>query len=610
MLWLKRALLSLLLLLLLVMIAGYFILQTQWAAQQLSQIINRYTRYSLTIGGIEHSWRNPTQWNIKQVDYHLPYSQLTANNIAFSFGLKHGSWRRPWQLTKVIISDGQLTIDGQHLADFALLTPITSQVLQFKNMAVRYQDKQASFYATNVDAGITPWQQQSPLTANKQFQLSAQTVNYQGLQAENLLVEGKQQAQGWQITNLGATVNQGQLTAQLSKTNGQGWHIQKLMVNNLHWQTTHRLTPLIARLKQLPIAQIEKANLLNLQLQGANWAADNLNVNLSQWQQLASAPLGYTGELTLNTATFRHNSQSWDNLSLQASLLAQGIAFPAFSGKWQNGIIQATGNWQAATQALTLSQLSATGISYNLPSDSWHYWQQRLPSWLQQLSIAHFSGSNLSLANPQSAFPWQFNSVNAQGQGLQIVQQQQLGLWQGQIDVNANQATINQIDLQQPSFTLSGDTQRIRLQPFSALQQQGLLKGALTVQQQVGYPFHLLLAGQNSHYQLLPQWGWSASVDPQAVGDFHLNLQGLLDTASVANSLNGQLTLNNNQGETQQQLQAGQLINSAIKNSPAANNHQTEQPAARANTAKTVKVPAPQTTLPKKTAESRSACTG
>ncbi|MCL7707843.1 AsmA family protein, partial [Enterobacter kobei] len=78
---------------------------------------------------------------------------------------------------------------------------------------------------------------------------------------------------------------------------------------------------------------------------------------------------------------------------VNADLSAQGVALRQFSSRWEGGMVRTSGVWQRASNALTLDELALAGLEYTLPADWKKRWQEKLPAWLQTVTVKKLSGS-------------------------------------------------------------------------------------------------------------------------------------------------------------------------------------------------------------------------
>lgn len=78
-----KLLLTLIALLLLMSVAAYFVLQSQWGARQISAWVNNHTRYRITLGGVHHDIRRPRALQLTDFSLARRAAQRTARSSRY-----------------------------------------------------------------------------------------------------------------------------------------------------------------------------------------------------------------------------------------------------------------------------------------------------------------------------------------------------------------------------------------------------------------------------------------------------------------------------------------------------------------------------------------------
>lgn len=146
--------------------------------------------------------------------------------------------------------------------------------------------------------------------------------------------------------------------------------------------------------------------------------------------------------------------------------------------------------------------------------------------------------------------------LNGTGSELMLAKQGQWGVWSGQSEWKANEATFNRQDIRAPWLRLSADNQQIAVSDLKMLIDNGPLIANATLSQQPSRQFTLNLQGQAVPLKALSHWGWPVTADGK--GDLTLSAQGNLQAATpLRPTVNGTLTLSTATGKTVQSMHNG-----------------------------------------------------
>ena len=160
--------------------------QTRWAAGRLSARISDNSEYRLSIGKITHSWSQPDQIALEDVQLarNGQPQALVANRVDLGLSLRQIT--EPRYFHSVTLRDGTLNVQPQ-----AAALPVQADVLQLSNMALQSNDSKWQLNAQQVTAGITPRRAGRPSVGdNNQFQFSAGSMTLNGIPASKVLVQG------------------------------------------------------------------------------------------------------------------------------------------------------------------------------------------------------------------------------------------------------------------------------------------------------------------------------------------------------------------------------------------------------------------------------------
>jgi len=517
---------KLLLTLLLIVVLLYVVGQTRWAAGQLSDWISDNGEYRLSIGKISHSWRQPGQISLEDV-------QLTRNNQpqalaakTVDLGLSLRQLTEPRYFHSVTLRDGTLNIQQQ-----AAALPLQAEVLQLSNMALQSSDESWQINAQKVNAGITPWQPKAGhvLGENNQFQFSAGSMTLNGIPASQVLVQGELKQNQLLLSNFGADLAQGDLTGVASRATDGSWQVERLRLSGVRMQTPLTLEQFMQRFTQLPPITLKHFDLIDARLEGKEWAFNDLDLSLQNVSFKQGDWSSQDGSLNFNASDMINGGFHLIDPIMTMRLSPAGIAIQQFTTRWEGGLLRTSGNWLRATKRLQLDEVAMAALEYTLPINWRELWLKPLPSWLAEVYVNKLTTNRNLIIDINPDFPFQITALDGYGSNLLLAREHQWGIWSGALNLNGSEATFNKIDVRRPSLALTADAGQIDVTELSAFMPQGLLEAKVRVDQLPGKPFQLSLNGRSVPVNTLQQWGWQP-VPLTGDGNLQLQLKGLLNS--------------------------------------------------------------------------------
>lgn len=551
-----KVLLTLLLLLIFSMVSCYFLLQTSWAAGWIGRWISDNSSYRLSLKKIEHAWARPWQLSFNDVALTTRDKKTVLNAQHVVIDLK---WRQfihlrhfsIGQLNRVLLKNGTLTFDN------ALpVLPFQADSLQLNNMTLITHVGQWQIAGQQVNAGFKPWQPQigHPLGENSQFQLSANSLNINGIPAERIFVQGEIQNKVLTLSNFGASVAKGEMTGSASRSDDGSWKINQLQLSNIGLQTTQTVDEVWQKLIQLPLLTITHFDLINARLEGHNWLLSDLDLTLKNIKLNQGNWQSDNGELTLNAADIIRGDMHLVDPVMTLALSTNKVTINQFSTRWQDGLITGQGSWQLNNHRLQLDDLTIASLVYNLPTDWQQRWQQTLPHWLSEIYISKLMVNRNLLMDTSPDFPFQITSLDGFGTDLLLAQNHQWGIWAGKLKLNASDATFNKTDMRHLALEFTANNQHIDLHDLSAFTKDGLLEAKANIGQTPDRLFSLDLTGRSVELNILQNWGWP-TLAQQGIGELKLKLNGSLAAGiPLKSAVRGSLQVEDRQGKHSYQL--------------------------------------------------------
>ena len=554
--FLGKVLFTLLILILLVIIAGYILLQMRWGAGWVSRQLSDASGLQVQINQIEHDFSHPDHLILHDVTLSSDQQShlLVAQRV--DLGLALTQFSDPTHFASILLSQGSLTPGNTH--DLSL----QADKLQLSQMSVSSTQNGQNIQATQVNGGIIPWQpaKTEQPTYKAMFRASAGSLVVNGIPAANALIEGQVENQQWNITRFGMDVARGSVTARAKRDADGLWDIANLRLNNIRLQSDKTAHDFLQPLSSLPDMQLGRVDITDARLEGDNWAVTDLDLVLKNIRLQQGNWQSDDGSLEMNASSLIQGSLKLNDPIISLNLSSQGIALTRFSSRWEKGLLRTQGYWDRHEKALILDEVVIAGLEYTLPPD-WHeLWMAPLPNWLNSVTVKKLSASRNLLIDINPEFPFQITSLEGSGSDLLLAKNQQWGMWSGNLDLNAMNATFNRVDLRHPSLTLSADNHQLHATEFSAFNGNGILEGTATASQNADRQVTFQLQGRQTDSRLLPHWGWSWLTALQGNSNFQLNGQiSLQQGLPLKSSLSAMLNLTTDSAAIQQKIMNGEM---------------------------------------------------
>ncbi|WP_213193605.1 AsmA family protein [Klebsiella aerogenes] len=561
--FLGKLILWLLIALLVVIVAAYFALQTRWGARQASSWLSESTGWKIAFDKMAHDFSSPLHLQLQNVTFGRDGKPPTLVARTVDIGFSTRQFSDPLHADEIVLSDGTL-----NLSPASASMPFAADRLQLRDMAFNSPDSEWNLSAQRVTGGVMPWQPEAGdvLGRKAQIQMSAGSMNINGIEASNVLIQGAMDNGEVTLNTLGADIARGTLTGNAKRLADGSWLVDNLRLNEIRLQSAKPLNEFLAPLTSVPSLQIGRLDVTDARLQGPGWAVTDLDLNLRNLTLSHNGWQSDDGTLSMNASEFIYGSLNFLDPIVNAELSPQGIALRQFSSRWEGGMVRTSGNWLRAGNALVLDDAVFAGLEYTLPSNWKQLWMEPMPGWLQSLTLKKFSASRNLIIDIDPAFPWQITALDGYGGELQLVKDGQWGVWNGSATLNAAAATFNRIDVRRPSLKLNANASTVNISELSAFTERGILQATAAVSQLPQRQVNLSLNGRGVPLNILQAWGWPA-LPISGDGNFQLTANGSVQAnAPLKPSVNGQLSATN-----MDKQQAAQVMrNGEVSNAPAA----------------------------------------
>lgn len=550
-----RLLLYVLIACLVVIFGFYFLLQTRWGADHISNWVSENSGYHLTFDVMDHRFSAPSHLLLENVTFGRDGQPATLVAKTVDIGLSIRQLTAPLHVDTILLQDGTLNISVQ-TAPF----PFEADRLQLRNMALNSPGSEWRLSAQRVNGGVMPWRPEAGrVLGNKaQIQLSAGSLTLNDVPATNVLIEGSIDHNQVMLNTVGADMARGALTGVARRNADGSWVVENLRLNDIRLQSDKSLSEFFAPLTTVPSLQIGRLEVTDSSLQGPDWAVTDLDLSLRNLTLRKEDWQSQEGKLSMNASEFIYGSLHLLDPILNAEFSPQGVALRQFTTRWEGGMVRTSGAWLRESKALILDDTAIAGLEYTLPENWKQLWMKPLPDWLNSLTLKKFSASRNLVIDIDPAFPWQITALDGYGTNLELVQHHQWGVWSGNATLNAAAATFNRVDVRRPSLSLTANASTVNISDLSAFTGKGILEATASVSQLPQRQTQISLNGRGVPMDVLQQWGWPA-LPIAGDGNIQLTASGNIQAdAPLKPTVNGQLhAVNAQKQQITQTMQAG-----------------------------------------------------
>ncbi|EEG3734541.1 AsmA family protein [Salmonella enterica subsp. enterica serovar Muenchen] len=550
-----RLLLYVLIACLVVIFGFYFLLQTRWGADHVSNWVSENSGYHLTFDVMDHRFSAPSHLLLENVTFGRDGQPATLVAKTVDIGLSIRQLTAPLHVDTILLQDGTLNISVQ-TAPF----PFEADRLQLRNMALNSPGSEWRLSAQRVNGGVMPWRPEAGrVLGNKaQIQLSAGSLTLNDVPATNVLIEGSIDHNQVMLNTVGADMARGALTGVARRNADGSWVVENLRLNDIRLQSDKSLSEFFAPLTTVPSLQIGRLEVTDSSLQGPDWAVTDLDLSLRNLTLRKEDWQSREGKLSMNASEFIYGSLHLLDPILNAEFSPQGVALRQFTTRWEGGMVRTSGAWLRESKALILDDTAIAGLEYTLPENWKQLWMKPLPDWLNSLTLKKFSASRNLVIDIDPAFPWQITALDGYGANLELVQHHQWGVWSGNATLNAAAATFNRVDVRRPSLSLTANASTVNISDLSAFTGKGILEATASVSQLPQRQTQISLNGRGVPMDVPQQWGWPA-LPIAGDGNIQLTASGNIQAdAPLKPTVNGQLhAVNAQKQQITQTMQAG-----------------------------------------------------
>lgn len=547
----------LLIALLVVILAFYFLLQTRWGAREVSAWLSENTDYQIAFDAMDHRFSSPSHILLKNVTFGRDGKPATLVAKAVDIGLSSRQITDPSHVDTILLEDGTLNLSPSNAP-----LPFAADRLQLRNMALNSPETGWELSAQRVNGSIAPWMPEAGNVMGKKthLQMNAGSLTLNGIATTNAAFEGDIDDGTVTLTRLGADIARGTLSGNARRNTDGSWIVENLRLNDIRLQSDNSLPDFFAPLTTVPSLKIGRLDVVDARLQGPDWAVTDLDLNARDLTLSRGGWQSTDGKLSINASEFIYGSLHLLDPLLNAELSDQGIALRQFTSRREGSTVRTSGFWLRNGQALTLDDASIVGLEYTLPNNWKSLWMDALPEWLNSVTLKKFSASRNLLIDIDPEFPWQITALEGSGNNLQLVKNRLWGVWNGTAQLRSAAATFNRVDVNRPTLALSANAASVNISELSAFTGKGMLNATATVSQLPQRQVNISLEGRGVPVNTLQHWGWP-ELPMSGDGNLQLIATGSVQAdAPLKPGVNGRLSVvNTDKQQITQVMRNGQI---------------------------------------------------
>lgn len=511
-----------------IMHTRYFTPSAQWLTQQL--------------------W--PDRLTFSELDYEYPV-HFTLHNVSIETDQQPISFAKVdiW-LNKKLIKQDKLVIDSLLLdgANFSQGLPGANFLhnLQLNQLALHNVDfSQQGLIARGVNLQVKHplWNDDEQLLPYGELQLSADQFYWNGEAFDKILIDADYKPSNSTVYGASFRWRDGDFSGQAEQFDS-GWSLINTTISHLSLpESLNSNADKVWQQAVKYITHINSLDILNSQLSIAGFATENLaaslenfSLNKSFWQQ-------DKGYLSLNADSISWKGLQWIEPSIKLDFADQAISISDFSTEMLQGSVRLSAT--VTPDNLHLRQLNVSGIKWFAESQHDLTWIPRQWPQLNNLTIDSLNINNLQLIQLINRPFWQLSGLTIEGSNTQLVKNAQWGLWNGELNISANSASIGDLVSTQGVIEMRSDKGQWQLdRAFIPLEQGYLEANARWDFSQPSAPWSLTAHADGMPFPVINHF-FKLPVKIDAIAEFDINAEGLAgDYSMLAHSISGELNAN------------------------------------------------------------------
>tara|TARA_Y100001956_G_scaffold68635_1_gene71326 strand:- start:3690 stop:5573 length:1884 start_codon:yes stop_codon:yes gene_type:complete len=492
----------------------------------------------------------PYQINAQHAKYTAPF-QLTLEDVVVArqeqeFKIpKLTLWLSPsfWQEGKLALDS--LLIEGATLdlnqSDASVFDSVYLHQLAFKHVDISANNWSAREVSLQVEQ--PRWLSKNQTLPYGDIQFSAKQLYVRGEALNDVLVDAQYQAQDSTIYGASFKWHGAEVSGQAEQF-AQGWSLINVTIFNLNLDSTAPANQLVSTLRSLdfPVYHINSLDILRSQVNYQGWnfeqldaSLENLYFNRSLWQQ-------EQGYFSFDAERLAYQELEFISPTAQLGFTKNGVNIDLFNADFKEGWVQVKGELSPSNVALDevrlsnvkwLEGLTQVGNDIAMMSAS-----------LQSLTIDELEVRNSQFIQVEHRPYWQLSGLSIEGKNLELINQKQLGLLNGELEISANNGSFDNLLSTQLVVEMQAEQGKLNLnRAFLPLQTGYIEANGQWDRSTISAPWKLVVHADGVPTDL-PLLEAQLPFSLQGMAEIELELSGLSgDYAMFAHSLSGKAQL-------------------------------------------------------------------
>ncbi|MDN3608568.1 AsmA family protein [Vibrio ostreicida] len=414
----------------------FTLMKTQYANNVINLISQHFTPYSITVG--QAVYTPPYQFTFEDV---LIDSQPKAIQVP-----KLTIWLdRSFLLGKKLSLDSVL-IEGANLS-IKQLNSTLLRTLNIEQLALKHLDITApTWSARDVSLQIIKpqWGSDEQDLPYGNIQLSTKQLYVDGEAFDDLLIDAQYQKQDSTIYGASFKWQNADVSGQAEQL-GLKWSLINVTVNRLNLDNNTQIDKLFSSLRTLnvPVNHINSLDVLDSNIHFKGWqftqldaSFENLLLDHSIWDQSK-------GVMSFNAESANYGKLRFLSPSAQLSFDPNRLSVNEFDADFKQGRVQLSG--VVKPEEIALQRLDVSGVKWTEDTDQLMALIQSSPLSLETFSIDELDIHNIQFIQVEHRPYWQVSGLNIEGKHLTLIEQQQTGLFNGNLELSVSNASVDKV---------------------------------------------------------------------------------------------------------------------------------------------------------------------
>ncbi|CAH0532331.1 hypothetical protein VST7929_00149 [Vibrio stylophorae] len=540
MLRLIKLLLSLVIVIMVAFGSALAVLHTQYAVPMVQWLVEKTTPYALEVADIDYHIESPWEITLSQVtltDQQKQTQSLSAERVQL--------WLTPFEILR-----GHWHFDTILIAapNFKHWQPdqLLSKTFVAKRLAIHhFHYSQGDIAFVDGKLQLDNWTPSNDdlWHFDGEFQFSAKQLTWHQSQLDQILFSGHKQGKQWTFSGISADFLGAQLRGDIRVDESDrtirvtGMTISDLRLQN--WQPLRQLKQQFEHYGQAGYhLLVERLDIMGMSVAEENHSVEELNIAVhrfdtrkGRWQQKDAI------------VSLQASDLIWDHWQIQNPLLELRIQpnrwyIDGASLKMLDGYICLEG--EISPQQAKIHKLDINSIKWISTGPVRHALQAYIAT-LDNLAIDELAVHYSHYIDPDEDWPMQLSALNGAGKQLILKRDGQYGLWHGELQLSATQASFNQVDLRTPELIMSTEKGQWQM-ALNTLFSHGLMQATMQMDlAQISKPWQLSIKADGIPANLYQRWfQWPLPI--LGDHDLTLNLSGLAaDRTALNHTLSGDI---------------------------------------------------------------------